>query len=292
MKKSFFFIIIACTMWGTSGLFVNFLAPYGFSSLQMTAVRGTVSFILLAVVALIRKRSYFKVKPKQLFLYFLIGLFLFLTAYCYYSAMQMLNSVSTAVVLMYASPIYVLLFSIAFLGEKLSLWKAVSVGGMLVGCVLVSGVIGGGVFQLEGILVAVASGLTLAGYNIVTKICLMHNCEAGSATLYGFLFMSLISLCVSKPLEIGTIAATDPALLIPALIALGVVTYVVPYFLYTFSLTDIPAGTASALGILEPMSATLFSVILLHEELTVLPLIGILLIMASVILLGFQTGKE
>ena len=44
MKKSaLFYIILAGLLWGSSGVFSNLLAPYGFSSLQLTATRGIVS---------------------------------------------------------------------------------------------------------------------------------------------------------------------------------------------------------------------------------------------------------
>ena len=36
--KAFIFIIVAGILWGTSGIFVNYLAPYGFTSMQMTSM--------------------------------------------------------------------------------------------------------------------------------------------------------------------------------------------------------------------------------------------------------------
>ena len=42
--KAFIYVIIAGIAWGTSGIFVNFLAPYGYTSLQMTALRGAVCY--------------------------------------------------------------------------------------------------------------------------------------------------------------------------------------------------------------------------------------------------------
>ena len=49
---------------------------------------------------------------------------------------------------------------------------------------------------------------------------------------------------------------------------------------------DLPAGTASALGIVEPMAATIFSVIFLDESLGWISVIGILLILCAVFALG------
>ena len=48
----------------------------------------------------------------------------------------------------------------------------------------------------------------------------------------------------------------------------------------------LPAGVASALGIVEPMAATIYSVMFFHERLGLLPGAGIVLILFSVFLLG------
>jgi drug/metabolite transporter (DMT)-like permease len=100
------------------------------------------------------------------------------------------------------------------------------------------------------------------------------------------MFMGLIALCVCKPIGIVTQAAQKPMLLVPLMIALGVVTFVLPYFLYTLAMRDLPAGTASALSIVEPMSATVFSVVLFHEAMGVLSVIGVVLILLAVFLLS------
>jgi drug/metabolite transporter (DMT)-like permease len=49
---------------------------------------------------------------------------------------------------------------------------------------------------------------------------------------------------------------------------------------------NLPAGTASALGIVEPMAATVYSILFLGEDLNIIPAIGILLILGAVFLLG------
>ena len=105
--KAFFYIILAGVLWGTSGIFVHFLAPFGLSSLQMTSIRGTVSSVAMALYVLISDKSLFKANLKQTLLYIASGFFQFLTATSYYASMQA-TSVSTAVVLMYTAPIIVM----------------------------------------------------------------------------------------------------------------------------------------------------------------------------------------
>lgn len=288
-KQSFIYIIAAGLLWGTSGIFVPYLSPYGFTSLQMSAVRGAVSFLCLAVFALIRDRSLFRARPAELIFFAGIGATMFLTASCYYSSMQM-TSVSTAVVLMYTAPVYVAVFSAMFLGEKFSAVKIVSVVFMLVGCCLVSGIIGGLKFDPLGIIIGILSGISYAAYNILTKIAIERGSSPVSATIYSFLVMFVIALCVSNPGEIVTGAAKAPEVTVPLLIGMGICTCVLPYFLYTLAMKGLPAGTASALGIVEPMAATVYSILIFGEELSIFPSVGIVLILIAVFILGRSDG--
>ncbi|MBQ8409595.1 MAG: EamA family transporter [Clostridia bacterium] len=290
-KKAFIYVIIAGIFWGSSGIFVGFLAPYGFTSLQMTAVRGLVSFLCMAIYVLLRNRGLWRVKLPDLLLFLGAGVTLFGTASGYYSSMQM-TSVSTAVTLMYTAPVYVTVVSVLFFGERLSKLKVVAIACMLVGCCFVSGVIGGLKFDLLGILLGVFSGISYAGYNIFTKISMRRGNSPVTATMYSFLFMTLVALLVCNPKEIVTYTVKDPNLLLPMLIGLGIVTEVVPYLLYTLSLRELPAGTASALAIVEPLAAMVFGVLIFHEVPDVPSFVGIVLILLAVILLGRAEGKE
>ncbi len=272
-------------MWGTSGLFSHAFGLYGYTPLQKTAVRGSVAFLCMLAFVLIRHREAFRIKLRDWWLYAGIGVGLFGAAAAYYAAMVM-TSEETAVVLMYTSPIYVLIFSVLFFGERLTKLKLVGIGGMLLGCCFVSGIFGGFSGSLGGILMGLLAGVSYGAYNIFTKIALRRGCKPMSTTLYGFAGMAILAVCTSDPVGIFPNMMKNPALLIPLSVGLGVVTYVVPYFLYTLSLRDLPAGTASALGIVEPMAATLFAFLLLDAEASVLSVIGIVLILGCVLLLS------
>ena len=288
--RAFIFIIIASVLWGTSGIFVNNLSPYGFTSLQMTAVRATVSFLFLLIFVLIKDRKLFRTKPIDLLIFALGGLGLFGTSSCYYASMQ-LTSISTAVVLMYTAPIFVTVFSVIFMKEKLTSLKVISIACMLAGCCFVSGLIGGFKFDLVGILLGLLSGVAYATYNVATKIAVTRNNSSVTASLYSIMFMAVFAIAFCSPWEIPTHIAKDPAITVPFIIGLGVITHVIPYLLYSNAMSYLPAGTTTAMGIIEPMSATLFSVIVYKEVLDVWAIIGIILILLAVFLLS-RTENE
>lgn len=289
--KAFIYIILAGVLWGTSGIFVSYLAPLGFTSLQMTSVRAVVSFASIALYALIRDRSLFRVSLCELVLYAIIGAAVYFTASCYFTSIQ-LTTVSTAVVLMYTAPIYVAICSVLLFGERFTPVKILAVGCMLVGCCLVSGLIGNAKFNGLGIFNGMMAGVAFAAYNLLSKLASRRKCNPMSVIMYSFLFMSLLSMLFSNPVDWICLAAQKPWPSIPLLVGLGLVTCVLPYFAYNVAMYSIPVGTAAALGIVEPMSATLFGVIVFHERLSVWSVIGIVLILLAVCLLGYADGRN
>ena len=289
--KAFILVIITGILWGTSGMFVNYLATFGFSSFQITALRGVVSCLFLWAYALIRDRSLLRVRARELLLFAGIGASLFGTSGFYFWSLQA-SSISTAVVLMYTAPIYVMLVSVLFLGERFSALKGISLGCMLVGCALVSGIVGGLKFNGIGILMGFLSGISFASYNILTKMAMQKGCRPMSVSLYSFLFMSLIALAVSKPQQILPLLQVAPWKLLAFVVVFGAVTFVIPYTLYTVAMRTLPAGTASSLGIVEPMAATLIGVLVFDETLTWLAAVGIVLILVAVFLLGLAENRE
>ena len=288
MKKSaFFYIVLASVLWGTSGLFAHYLRPFGFTSVQMTLMRGAVSMIIMVGFVLIKDRKWLLVSKKEILLLLGSGVSLFGTATAYYASMEA-SSVSTAVVLMYTAPVFVLIYSVLFLGEKLNLIKGGAILLMLVGCALVSGIVGGMEFSLLGIIFGMISGISYSAYNIFTKILTMHKVPAVTVTSYNFIIITVLGLITAKPLAMVECATKEPVITIPLMVGIGICTCILPYFFYTLGLKDTPAGIASSLGIIEPLSATIFSVCFLGEALTVPLIIGMILICGAVVALAKQ----
>ena len=84
--KAFLYIVIAGMLWGTSGIFVKFLTPYGFTAPELSLIRGTVSFISMLLYALIFDRDILCIGIKNLIFAVLIGITLYGTATLYYSS--------------------------------------------------------------------------------------------------------------------------------------------------------------------------------------------------------------
>ena len=290
-QRSILLVLLAGVLWGTSGIFVHYLAPLGFSSLQMTAMRAGVSAAAMTVFSLLRDRSVFRIRKLELCIFALSAIGLYGTGTCYFLSMQA-SSISTAVVLMYMAPVYVMIFSVLFFGERINAPKLLSVALMLIGCALVSGIAGGMTVSMTGVSMGIVSGVAYGVYNILTKLSMRMGIPPLKATTWVFMLTALVAIAVCEPVELCKRAAAQPAVSIPLIVGIGVVTFVLPYLCYTVAMKHLDAGTTSALGIIEPMSATLFGVVLFGETLDLWSGTGIALILAAVLLLSRGEGQK
>ncbi len=291
MKKGLILIICAGVMWGTSCVFVNLLSPYGFTSGQMIAFRFCIAFIAMFLYCFLCKRELIKIKLKDFVISALAGVSLAATAYTYYESMQMTSS-STAVVLLYLSPVPIMIISVLFLGERFNSKKALAVVLMLLGCAFVAGVIGDFKPDTLGVIMGLLSALLYTVYNVFNKIEAKRNVDPISGTLYTFMFGALFALTISEPWKIPSIIAEKPLFLIPVVITHSMVTCLFPFFLYTVSLKYLSVGIASSLSIIEPMTGALLGFIFYNDPLNVYKLIGIVFVISSVVLLGISENGE
>lgn len=284
-KPSIFYIILAGFLWGSAVVFSKVLGGFGFTPLQMTALRNTVAALALFFYILITNPKQFKASVKEIVIFVISGACILFTGTFYYTAMEM-TSPSTAVVLMYIAPILVMGVSVLFMGERFNKQKGVAVAFAFIGCGLVTGIIGGLKFQIVGILMGILSGIVYAAYNICAKIEMKRGNDAVTASFYCFLGAAVIGILISNPVTLfGTVTQNSPQAL-PYVIAQGLFTGAIPYFLYTLASKRLPAGVASAMGTTEPMSATLISVVFYNDKIGLQGFVGIILIIGAVLLLS------
>ena len=284
-KLSVFYIIISGISWGTAGLFTTSLREYGFSSMQMSGFRNIVAAVLMLVFVLITGRQRLKTKPLDILLFALSGVSVFATGSLYYAAMQA-TSLSTAVILMYTAPMLVMIVSVIFFKEKFTWLKLTAVLAAFIGCGFVTGIIGGLRFSMSGIILGMLSGVTYSLYNICAKLEMRRGNDAITANTYCFIFAGLASLIFCRPLEAIHNIALNPIQTILLIIAIGFFTGAFPYLVYTYAMKKIPAGVAAAMASIEPMTATIISIAVFGEKLTVSAFIGIFLILVSVLALS------
>ena len=159
-------IIIAACFWGSMGIFVRHLEAYGFTAIQIVSIRLTLAAVIFSIFQIFIDRSGFKIALRDIPLFLGLGLgsILFFTI-CYFSAITMMP-LSTAAILLYTSPIWIMLMSALFFHEKLNAKKLIALALAFAGCVLVSGISGDGI-TVMGLLLGLGSGLGYGLYSIL-----------------------------------------------------------------------------------------------------------------------------
>lgn len=162
----------------------------------------------------------------------------------------------------------------------------------LVGVILVSGLVGGGdatAIGPLGILASLAAGASYALYALASKLLLDRgrSFQAAMGAVFG------IAALASLPILI----ATNPAwLLTPAGLTLalwlGVITTAVAYLLFGWGLRRLAPTTVATLTLAEPLGATLLGVWVLHEQLTVISAVGLVVLAAGLVVLSLPSARR
>ena len=141
MKNKYtLFVILAGSLWGFMGFFRRTLDSIGLSAMGVIAVRCFFALIFFGVLMLATDREAFKIKLKDIWVFVGCGVIsLLVFGWCYFKAMDHM-SLSTAAILLYTAPCFVILMSVPLFKEKLTARKLVAMALAFFGCCLVSGI--------------------------------------------------------------------------------------------------------------------------------------------------------
>ena len=281
-------IILAACFWGSMGIFVRKLNGVGFTSIQIVAIRVTLAALIFSLILLIKDHKGFKISPKDipLFLGLGFGSILFFTV-CYFAAITIMP-LSTAAILLYTSPFWIMLMSVLFFREKMNAVKIIALIMAFGGCVLVSGISGEGI-TFVGLLLGLGSGIGYGLYSILGTVALKRY-SPYTVTTYTFIIAAIGSWFICRPKDMFTKFASAPNLawLIFFCFLTALITAVIPFLFYTLGLHMVEASKAGILATVEPMVATIIGIVFFSEQLTIFSGLGILLILVAVIILNLK----
>ncbi len=285
MKRylSYFYILLAGSLWGVIGLFNRNLSAGGFSSFSIVFVRNIGSLVVLALLFVLFDRSIFHIEPKHLPYFFGTGIIsILLFTLCYFSCQQ-ISSLATAAILLYTAPTFVVILSAILWKDKITKQKVIALMITFLGCTFVTGVWSGNLsVTLFGFLLGIGSGFFYGLYSVFARYALEHY-QPLTVTFYTFLFAGIGSLFLIRPSELK-IGFSQPQMLV-FIAGLIVVSTVLPYVLYTKGLSMIDSGKASILASIEPVIAALVGIFAFHEPMNISVLLGLLCVLVSVYIL-------
>ena len=237
-----------------------------------------------AVVA-VRAPEKLKIQLRDIWMFVGTGIVSVVLFNVFYFSTIVSSQASVAVVLLYTSPIFVMLLSAVIFREKITRRKLIALAMTFLGCVFVAGLAGGG-YSIPPLvlLTGLGSGLFYALYTVFGRFAL-EKYDTMTVTAYTFLFGLVGSLPMGHPGRVLRIVSAQPSLILWCL-GVGVICAVLPYFFYTWGLQRMESGRAAILVAVEPLVGAVIGMTVFHESHDLLKLIGIALILGAIVLLN------
>lgn len=290
------FPIISGGLWGSAGIFIRKLSDFGLNSYTIISSRVLIALIILFIGILILDKSLLKIKLKDAWVFIASGILGMLGLnFCYNESVNHL-SLSLAAVLLSLSPIFVIFIAAILFKEKITLRKISCMLLAILGCILASGLLEnntGMKLSAIGILIGLLSAFFYALYSVVSKIAMGKGYEALTITFYSLLTLEIILLPFTDWNILKDFIISAPVNNSIFMLLHSVFTSVLPYVLYTVSLSYIEAGKTSILAAGgEPISAMLLGMLFFSEVPTILSLIGLILTIVALSLLCMPSKNQ
>ncbi len=266
-----------------------------------TAVRITGALAVLVLVALAIERSALRL-PRGRQIPLIIGLGLVGVAglqWTYNVAIDRLP-LSIALLVEYLGPVWVVLW-VRFVRRTPvhpRVWPALAL--TLVGLALVGRVWSGLAFDGAGLIAAFAAGICFAAYFLLGE----H--DSGGMSPLGVILWAFVVAAVFcnviAPVWRAAALGNEASMLgrldgvtVPAWVAMTSVVVLgttAPFFLLLLALRHLPATVVSVVAMLEPAGAVVVGWLWFRESLTALPLLGVTLVLAGIVLAQTARAPE
>lgn len=281
-------VCLAGICWGVISIFINGLSEFGYDSFDIMCFRAWVGAVLMFIFFLVKDKNLLKINLRDVWMFIGTGIFsLTFFSYCYFTSIVRTGA-AVAVVLLYTSPIFVMLMSAVVFKEKITSKKIVALVLTFIGSALVAGLIGTGTkLSMGSLLLGLGAGFGYALYSIFAGFA-VKKYSSLTVTFYTFLFSGLTLPFFRNPITlIGNVTLKE----VPWMIGIALICTVIPYFCYTWGLGKMEAGKAAVLVTVEPLVGALIGIFLYHEDAGFFKIFGIILIFLAVILLSLSPSE-
>lgn len=277
--------LISLLIFGMNGIVASYMSM---TSEQIVLSRTIIGGILLVILFFAtRQQLHVEAIRRQWPLLLLAGAAMGLSWVFLFGAYR-LSSVSTATLLYYCGPVFVLLLAPVLFREKLTAQHGIGIVVVLVGMFLVNGV--GAAFS--GISLGFVYGLLSALlYAVMILACKR---VTGLSGLERTTIQILVACAV---VAVYNLVTDQPAVqwstaTLLAMVVLGVVNTGAACYLYFSSIPELPAQTVAVCSYLDPLSALLFSALFLQERMGGVQIAGAACILGGAAFAELYKGKK
>ncbi len=290
-SKGLLMVTGAGICWATTGLFGTILFREGLDPVNVASTRSVLAAMLFLVYLLAAHPQKLIITPGKILILALGGLAGIAIFNIFYLSAIDAAGMSTAVVLLYTSPVFAVILSRIFLGEPLSGKKIAALLTAFTGVILVveafdfltllhdprSALLGLGAGLFFALLSVFGKYLTGSTHRLTTSFYLLFT---------GAFFLALVRPPWLAILEIGSSSH-----LLLTLAALVIISTFSSHFLYIYGLSYLEAGKASIAVAIEPPAAIFLAYIFLGERLAPVQYAGVVLVLAAVLMLRIPAKK-
>lgn len=286
------YLILGATLFAFNGVVAKVVLAEGLSPWRLTQVRSGGAFLILITFFLLFKRHELRATRQEIPWLIAFGVVAVVLVQALYFVAIGRIYLGTALLIEFTAPIWILLFMRFVLKKQVDrlLWLALALS--FSGLIVVTQVWRGLALDGIGLLAAFLDSIALAGYFLIAEK--LGKTKTGAVmTVWGFgigtLIMAFMMPLWSFPTEYFTISMQLPGFLdqysLPGWMLIGwVVVFgtLLPYLLVIAGLRILSASTASIIGILEPVLASLFAWWFLSEVLNNVQLAGAIVVVIGI----------
>lgn len=274
MKQAYIKYILGLLLFGSNGVISAMIALNSYEIVLTRTVLGSAFLILLMLISR-QKLQIFRYKKE--IPYMLLSGVALATNWIFLFEGYAQVGVSITILLCYCGPILVMLVSPFFFNEKITAPKIIGFCAVMLGMVFINGQSLQTGKSLWGIFCGIMAAITYV-FMVISNKKATHITGLENSTIQ--LFISFIAVAVFVVCKQGFTLNIQSSDWIPILV-LGILNTGVGIYLYFSPISKLPVQSVAICGYLEPLSAVVFSVLLLHEAMLPLYIIGGILIVGG-----------
>ena len=291
-NSGYLLIFSAGALWGVIGLFVKQMEQSGSTPTMTSFLRVAFSCVVMLPLCVLRGgwRS-LRIDRKTLLFCVLLGVVCHGVYNILYSLAVTLAGVSVSAVLLNIAPVFTLLSSAIFFGERITRRKLIAIAVNIAGCVLTAtnGQLNAAAFSLIGILFGIGAGLCYAMTAILGRFA-AERTDPFVMSLYSYLAAAMLLFLWARPWSSGTSIHGSTLLwgffyaLIPTALA---------YILYYLGLQNVrESSKVPVIASVETVVAAVIGIGLYRESIGVMSLAGIVLVLVSILVMNTGAGRK
>ncbi|MDZ7853221.1 MAG: DMT family transporter [Halomonas sp.] len=283
------FVMLAALFWGLSGGIGGVLMADGWHPLVVSFYRGAIGLVFVGVWLALRPGGS-GLSDRRLWFWSAIAGLGVAGNFTFYFISISEGSVAVAATLMYCAPVFVFLVSFALRLEQPTLLKWVAIAMVMLGIVLLTRIYDiqpDGVTPI-GVAAGLLSGLSYALFIFGFKYAAPHG-SPQAILVIAFAVLALILFSLGDTQQTLSALSTPSW---PLFVTLGVLGAGVSFIFYIVGLNYTAPAVASIVAMVEPVTASLFGVVVLDESLGAIQLIGMGLILVTVTTLSVSSSAR